>query len=239
MSAPHQHWTVLPHEKLTALEDNVLSVVGHIKLPAGDLPRRMTTVRLRDGRLVVFSAIALDESEMHELEDFGTPAFLIVPNSHHRLDARIWKDRYPDMKVVTPEGAREKVAKVVPVDKTGIVFADPAVRFVTVPGTRGMESALEIDGPAGLTLVLNDIVGNIRDAKGFGGWLLRMMGFAGDEPHVPGPVKASIVADKTALARQLRAWAAVPSLRRVVVSHGEIIDENPKGALLALAAQLD
>ena len=44
---------------------------------------------------------------------------------------------------------------------------------------------------------------------------------------------------KTALARQLRAWAAVPSLRRVVVSHGEIIDENPKGALLALAAQLD
>ncbi|MBK6592614.1 MAG: hypothetical protein IPG23_07660 [Burkholderiales bacterium] len=32
------------------------------------------------------------------------------------------------------------------------------------------------------TLILNDVVGNIRNAKSFGGWLLRMAGFAGDEP---------------------------------------------------------
>lgn len=30
----------------------------------------------------------------------------------------------------------------------------------------------------GCTLILNDVVGNIRDAKGFGGWLLRLAGFA-------------------------------------------------------------
>src|SRR5262245_29695501 len=111
MSAPHETWTVLPHEKLTTLDDNLMSVVGHIKMPAGDLPRRMTVVRLRDRRLVIFSAIALDEDEMDELENFGTPAFLIVPNDHHRLDAKVWKDRYPDIKVLTAEGAREKVAK--------------------------------------------------------------------------------------------------------------------------------
>lgn len=239
MTAPHRQWTVLPHERLAALEDNVLTVAGQVKIPAGSLPRRMTAVRLRDGRLVIFSAIALNEDGMSELEAFGGPAFLIVPNSHHRLDARIWKDCYPDMKVIAPEGARKKVERIVPVDKTDIVFDDPAVRFVTVPGTQGHEAALEVDGPAGLTLMLNDIVANIRDAKGFGGWLLRKMGFVGDEPQIPGPIKTSLISDKAALEHQLRLWATAPSLRRIVVSHGDVIDENPKDVLLSLAATLD
>jgi len=33
-------------------------------MPLMDQPRRMTVVRLNDSRLVVFSAIALDEDEM-------------------------------------------------------------------------------------------------------------------------------------------------------------------------------
>lgn len=239
MTAPHQHWTVLPHEQLSALEDNVLTVVGQVKIPAGSLPRRMTAVRLNDGRLVVFSAIALNEEGMGELEAFGPPSFLIVPNNHHRLDARIWKDRYPEIKVIAPAGAREKVEKVVSVDYTDIVFDDPSVRFVTVPGTQGHEAALEVDGPRGLTLVLNDVVANIRDAKGFGGWLLRKMGFVGDEPQIPAPIKASLISDKGALEHQLRLWASAPALRRIVVSHGDIIDDNPQNVLLSLAATLD
>jgi hypothetical protein len=238
MSAPQQHWSVLPHEPLQALDDNILTVVGTIKMAVGDFPRRMTVVRLRDGRAVVFNGIALDEDEMRTLEDFGEPTFLIVPSDRHRLDAKIWKDRYPAIKVITPEGARAKVEKLLPVDASGVTFSDPAVRFITVPGMHGHEAALEVDGPTGLTLILNDIVGNIHDEHGFGGWLLRMMGFAGDEPHVPGPVKASIGKGKADLARQLRAWAAMP-LARIIVSHGETIDDNPKGHLLALAATLD
>ncbi|MHB1206891.1 MAG: hypothetical protein ACYCZX_15075 [Rhodospirillaceae bacterium] len=238
MPAPLQHWTVLPHEPLRAVDDNILTVVGRIKMPMADFPRRMTVVRLRGGRAVIFSGIALDEEEMRELEDFGDPAFLIVPSDRHRLDAKIWRDRYPAIEVIAPEGAREKVAKLVHVDAVSVTFDDPKVRFVTVPGMNGHEAALEVDGPGGLTLVLNDIIGNIRDPHGFGGWLLRMMGFAGDGPHVPGPVKATIGKGTADLARQLRAWAAMP-LKRIIVSHGETIDSNPQGALLALAATLD
>jgi hypothetical protein len=94
MSQPLSEWKVLPHGKLTTIEDNILTVVGKISMPLAELPRRMTVVRLRDGRLVIFNAIALDEEEMRALEQFGEPAFLIVPNDHHRLDANIWKKRY-------------------------------------------------------------------------------------------------------------------------------------------------
>jgi hypothetical protein len=239
MPQPFNEWKVLPHGKLTTIEDDVLTVIGEIPMPVGDMMRRMTVVRLRDRRLVIFSAVALDEEEMRALEEFGDPAYLIVPNDHHRLDAKIWKDRYPAIQVITPPGAREKVEKVVAVDATRFDFDDPDVMLVTVAGTRQREVALEVRRPSGMTLVLNDVVGNIRDASGFGGWMLRLMGFAGNEPHVPIPVRVTMINDKAALAAQFRQWAELASLKRILVSHGSIIEDDPRGALRKLAASLE
>ena len=131
------------------------------------LPRRMTVVRLADGRLVVFSAIALDDAGMKTIEDYGEPAWMVVPNDHHRLeDAAAWKARYPKLQVVAPEGALKKVAEAVAVDTSAPRFGDPMVRFVTVPGTRAHEAALEVETGSGLTLVLNDVVANPAMPRG-------------------------------------------------------------------------
>jgi hypothetical protein len=238
MTKTLQRWRVLPHGKLTPVDDNILTVVGELHMPLTDLPRRMTVVRLNDGRLVIFSAIALDDDEMRELEAYGRPAFLVVPNDHHRLDAKIWKDRYPQMQVVAPEGSRKKVEQAVPVDTTDPQLGDPNVQFVTVPGTRAHEAALVVRTVNGTTLVLNDIVGNIRHLSGFGGWFLRMMGFAGDEPHIPKPVKLAMIDDKEALRAQLLKWAELDSLRRILVSHGSPIEDQPSQVLRELAASL-
>jgi len=238
MSRPHEHWTVLPHGKLAEIDAGILTVVGEIHMPLVTLPRRMTVVRLSDARLVVWSAIALDEIEMATLESYGRPAFLIVPNDHHRLDAKAWKERFPQLQVVAPEGAREKVAEVVPVDTATPSFDDPQVLFVTVPGTRGNEAALVVRRPGGTTLVLNDLVGNIRNESGFGGWFLRLMGFAGDEAHIPAPVRMMLVKDIEALRAQLLRWADIESLKRIIVSHGAPIDEEPRQTLRELARSL-
>jgi hypothetical protein len=236
MTEPFKTWTVLPHGKLSKVDEDLLTVVGEIDMPIGHFPRRMTVVRLKDGRLVVFNAIALDEKEMTALESYGVLAFLIVPSSRHRLDAPIWKQRYPAMKVIAPAGSREKVGEVVAVDAVTADFGDPSVRLVTVSGTHEAEAALEIDRPDGVTLVVNDIIGNIHGEKGFGGWALRLMQFAGDEPHVPRPVKAGV--DKPALAAHLRRWADLPNLKRVLVSHGSPIEDDPAGVLRKLAESL-
>jgi len=118
-------------------------------------------------------------------------------------------------------------------------FKDDDLDFMAVPGTRGHEAALMVRSAEGCTLILNDVVGNIRDAKGFGGWLLRRAGFAGDEPHIPAVVKMMVVDDTAALRLQLIEWAAMPTLTRIVVSHGDIIEDNPRQALRDLAASLD
>ncbi len=238
MSAPLKHWKVLPHSKLQALEDNILTVTGTIQMPLMALPRRMTVTRLADAHLVVYSAIALDEHEMASLESWGTPAFLIVPSDKHRLDAKIWKDRYPAIQVVTPQGALAKVEEVVPVDTVAPNFHDPHVRFETVPGTREHEAALLVQSPTGITLILNDLVGNIRNASGVGGWLLHLAGFAGEHAQIPSVVKLMMVNDTEALRAQLVKWADIESLKRIVVSHGSIIDSAPRQILRDLAESL-
>ena len=238
MTKPFQQWTVLPHGKLAQIDDNILTVVGEIHMPLMDLPRRMTVVRLNDSRLVVFSAIALDEDEMASLEAYGQPTYLIVPSDKHRLDSKIWKDRYPDIQVIAPEGARAKVEETVPVDTVAPRFEDPTVLFMHVPGTRGREAALVVLTPKGTTLVLNDVVGNIRDAAGFGGWLLHMAGFAGKDAQIPKVARMAIIEDTDALRAQLLRWAEIESLNRILVSHGSPIEENPRQVLRDLAGSL-
>jgi hypothetical protein len=238
MPKPFTEWTVLPHGKLARLDDNLLSVTGDLHMPVGDVQRRMTVVRLGDGRLVIYSAIALDEAEMQALEDFGQPAFLIVPNDIHRMDAKIWKDRYPGLVVVAPAGVRTKVQEVVAVDRTTVDFDDPHVRFVTVPGTDEHEAALVVETWSGTTLVVNDLIWNLDDRPGFGGWLFHILGFTGHEPRIPTVVELREVRDRPALRGQLERWARIRDLNRIIVSHGNIVTRDPSGVLDRLAETL-
>ena len=239
MANPFSEWTVLPHGKLTPLDDNLLSVTGVMRMPPmGDVERRMTVVRLYDGRLVVYSAIALDEQEMRVRETLGTPAYLIVPSDLHRMDAKVWKDRYPAIVVVAPAGARAKVEKVVAVDATSVDFGDPAVRFVAVPGTGEREAALVVETRSGVTLILNDLIFNMANRAGVSGWVFKAIGLTGDKPHIAAPVRIRQVSDKGALQAQLERWSQLPNLRRVIVAHGDIIANDAAQVLGRIAKDL-
>jgi hypothetical protein len=198
----------------------------------------MTVVRLGDGRLVVYSAIALDESEMIELEGFGKLAYLIVPNDIHRMDAQIWKDRYPAMRVIAPAGARAKVEKIVPVDATEVDFGDPRVHFITVPGTGDREGALLVERASGTTLILNDLIFNLTNRPGLSGWLFKTIGMTGDEPHIPPIIAMRQVSDKVALKAQLERWSRLPNLKRILVAHGKMIADEPAKVLGRIAQEL-
>jgi len=239
MAKPFIEWTVLPHGRLTRIDDNILSVTGNLRMPPmGQVERRMTAVRLNDGRLVIYSAIALREAEMSALERFGSPAFLVVPNPIHRMDARIWKDHYPNLFVIAPAGARARVHKVVPVDATVADFGDPSVNFVTVPGTGDQEAALIVETQNGTTLIVSDLIFNLKDRPGVIGWLFRKIGMTGDEPRLPAVVKARLVKDESLLRAQLERWARLPNLTRIVIAHGNIIANDAPQVLDRVAKSL-
>lgn len=238
MSKIHDQWTVLPHGPLVPIDDGILTVTGRIHMPLVDLQRCMTVVRLKDGGSVIYSAVALENDQMAKIEEWGTPRFLIVPGDAHRLDAKIFKQRYPGIRVIAPPGAQAHVREAVGVDATTGEFADLDVRLEPVPGTEGHELALLVRRRSGVTLILNDLIGNLRRKSGFQGWLLHIMGFGGDAPEIPAVAKLMLIKAKDQLRGQLLQWAAMPGLERIIVSHGEPIEADPTGALRDLAAEL-
>lgn len=239
VAKPFNEWTVLPHGELTQLDDRLLVVSGTLRMPPmGNVERRMTVVRLEDGRLVVYSAIALGEEHMKTIESFGNLAYLIIPNDLHRMDVKPWKDRYPAMTVVAPAGARAKVEQVVPVDVSSVSFSDPSVQFLTVAGTEEREAALSVETSTGTTLVLNDLIFNLANREGLTGWLFKAIGLTGDEPHIAAPVRWREIKDKRALRAQLESWAALPGLQRIIIAHGHMITDDPRGVLARIAEDL-
>jgi hypothetical protein len=236
----HEQWTVLPHGRIEEVDEGILTVEGDIPMPLGKFPRRMTAIGLSGDRSVIFSAMALKEPDMRRIEQLGKPSFLIVPNAHHRLDARIWKQRYPELQVLSPPAAKDSVAEATPVDAVKAVFDDKLVEFVTVAGTDQREAALVVARSSGVTLVVNDVIANVRHPRGLGAKIMaRLFGFGVNGPQVPRVVQRVMVKDKRALGGQFRAWSDEPRLKRIIVSHGEIIDMDPAGVLRTLAAKLE
>ena len=238
MSAVHERWTVLPHGPLVRVDEGIHTVTGQIPMPLVHLQRRMTVVSLGNGGTVIYSAVALDEAGMRNLEALGEPRWLIVPGDAHRLDAKIFKERYPGIRVIAPPGARERVEKALPVDDTDADFNDPNILFKSVSGTGGHEAALLVRRASGITLILNDLIGNLRRKGGFEGWLLHVMGFGGDQPQIPTVERFLMVKNKNKLRRQLLSWADSGNLKRILMSHGAPIDKDVPDTLRRLAESL-
>lgn len=236
-SKAYTHWTVLPHGPIERLSERVWRVQG--SLPKMPLARVMTIARRSDGGLVVHNAIAVDDAAIAEIEAWGTIAAIVVPNGYHRLDARVFHDRYPSARVVCPRGARAKVEEVVPV--TGGYEdepADAAVVLETLDGTAANEGVMIVRDADGASLVFNDILFNMPHLRGATGFVLRWITASSGGPRVSRIGRWFLAKDKPALRAHLERLASTPGLRRIVVSHHEVIDRDPARVLRDVAATL-
>ncbi|HEY0630099.1 MAG TPA: hypothetical protein VGD23_12300 [Sphingomicrobium sp.] len=238
MAKLHDEWKILPHGPLEEVEPGLLTVVGQIPMPLGNFPRRMTVVGLTGSRTAIWSPIALGEAEMERIEALGEPAYLIIPNPAHRLDARPFRSRYPQAKVLTAPNAVKQVAEAVPVDGSNADLGE-AVELITVAGVDQLELAMLVRHGSSISLITNDIIGNVGHPVGPGAWIMsRLMAF-GPTPRIPRVARSMFIKDPAALASQLRDWAELAELRRIIPSHGDIIDRDPAAVLLHLAQSLD
>jgi hypothetical protein len=235
----NNEWKVGPHGHLERLDEGLLTVEGEIRMPLGNFPRRMTVIGLTGRRTAIWSAIPLAEPQMREIEAIGEPSFLVVPGIGHRLDIKPWTLRYPKAKVVCTPGARDAVEKVVKVDATQDILGDSSVHMETVPGVAGKEAVLLVRREGGTKLVVNDILANVRHPHGVGAHIMaRVLGFGVSHPRMPRIGKWVFVKDGKALAMAFREWANEPALQRIVVSHGDVIIEEPREVLERAAAAL-
>lgn len=221
MPKANVEWKVLPHGPIERLAENLWWAQG--ALPNMSLKRVMVIARLQDGRLVIHNGIPLEEAAMREVERWGKPAFLIVPNGGHRLDAPAFKSRYPDIKVLCPRGSRQRVEEVVPVDGSYEDFPrDPHVRFETLHGVAEAEGAMIVRSADGESVVLNDVMFNMdrkRDPLGF--FFTTLLGSA-PGPRVSRLAKLVFIKDKRALRDDFGRYSELPELARVIVAHEKV-----------------
>jgi hypothetical protein len=236
MPKAHAHWTTLPHGPLERLNDRLWCLEGD--LPGMPLKRRSTLARLSDGRLVIHNAIALEQPLISEIEAWGEPAFLLVPGAYHRLDAKSYKQRYPQLRVLCPAGAAAKVAQVVPVDGSyDDLPADPQVQLEHLDGLARREGVMQVHAADGTSLAFNDVLFNQAHLPGLTGLIFRLLRSTGG-PRVTAIGRLFLVKEREALGEHLERLAAIPDLKRIIVMHGSSITEDPAGALRQVASRL-
>lgn len=233
MAKAFHTWTVLPHGPIEKLTENLWTVGG--TMPDGRTRRVMTLARKSSGDVVIHNAIALDENEMKAVEAFGNLESMIVPNSFHRQDASIFKQRYGSLRVISPRGAMKKVAAVVPVDAHyDDIARDEHVSIEHLRGLKDGEGVMRVKSSTGTSLVFNDAVMNMPRMPFPAGFFLHPTG----KPAFPRVMGWFLLRDREAFAAHLEELAAIPDLERVIVSHGRAITERPGDVLRSIASQV-
>jgi hypothetical protein len=228
-------WKVLPHRAIEKLSENLWRVEGDLdNMP---LKRVMAIAKREDGSLVVHNAVALEESAMNEIEAWGKVSAILVPNGYHRIDAPRFARRFEGARVYCPEGSREKVEEVVKVDGTYDDFvSDASVSVETLEGTKRGEGVMHIRSKDGVTLIFNDAIFNMPHVPGVQGFVLKHLANSTGGPRVSRIGKMFLVKDKSAFKAHLGKLADTADLKRVIVSHHEMIDAGCGDAIRAAIA---
>jgi hypothetical protein len=238
MPKPPRPWTVTPHGPLVPVDENLWTIDSPVPgIPGGVFPRKMSIVRRSDGTLLFHNAIPVDDPTLEQVRALGKPALLVVPSPFHCIDAHAFRERL-GLQVYCPAAAKEQVTEVVAVDGDWTALpADSAVRVEPLDGTTRGEGALAITSAGHVSLLFCDAFFNLPHQPGFWGLVWRLGGFSG--PPMCGPVWLKrAVFDRSALAASLDRLAALPSVIRLVPSHGEVLTNDPAAALRSVAAKL-
>jgi hypothetical protein len=231
--------TIYPYSPLRSLAPNLWQVQGTL---ASGLPRNMTIYRLPDGRLLLYSVVAMHDADMKALEELGRPAIMVMPHDRHQMDAPFYKQRYPDLRVLAPQ---PRHARKVPIDGDLGELAALGIKAYVPPGTTYHEVVLELPlqggtpGTPGIALCMTELLGNLSDLSGLPRLmrlLLRLLGPPGGGFGVARVVRWREVSDRKRMQVWLRSLSARRDLRMVLVGHGSPVTEEPAASLRRAAA---
>ena len=234
---------IMPHCAIEqVIPDRLWRVTGTLNFP---FPREMDIYKLPGTQsLLLYSVIALNEDQMQALEALGTPAILYAPNQFHMIDLGVYANRYPQAKVICPEGCKAIIEEGVKVDTTieeeiakngqDYPFTTMEVKCMRYPFT-----ILFADAGAGngaVIVFLNDLLWNITKIENKGiissvlAWALGMEG----PLHMTRYGRWFVLQDKKEFAEVLRK-VAEKKIKALMVCHGDPITEDCEERLRQVA----
>jgi len=193
------------------------------------LGRRMTVIRLADGRVIIHNAFELKDAELRWLSELGKVAYIIAPNIFHCSDAGWMKARFPSADLYVPR------KKFISFEGEGHLPNDVGcfpdlgeLKGIPMDGTKIEESAF-FHFPS-RTLILCDLAFNMADEfRGIGRLIMKWNKVGGRF----GPsrlTKLLFTRNKESLLASNRKLLE-HYFDRVIVNHGEILESGGKERL--------
>jgi hypothetical protein len=197
----------------------------------------MTVIRLQSGGLMLHSPSEIDASTKAEIEALGKVEFIVAPGSYHYFHVASAQAAFPGAETFICPGVEAKRPEL---HFDGILGDRPDPRWkedfeqVLVRGNRFIWEVAFYHIPS-KTLILVDLLENITDKTAGVNWLLKFwwkVVFRMWNNPKPAPEYQMGWKDKKAAGESLRRildW----DFERIVLAHGELVEENAKGILVA------
>lgn len=214
---------------------SLASNLWHVESMFGSIfPTRMI-VRRTDEGLILWSPVAIDDELAAAVTALGPVTTIVAPNLFHCAYVAAAKKRFPDARVFAPEGLRAKQPDL-PIDaalEPGLRLGECSVH--AVEGSAVM-SEFVLHDPDTKTLIVTDLVFNVRRAHNLRSWFVFRVvaGTLGDVGQ--SRLWRSFVKDKEAAAASMQALNELP-FERLVMGHGEILEEGAQDALAKATAR--
>jgi hypothetical protein len=221
------------------LATNIWVHDDELKLPGASLGLRMTVVRLNDGNLWVHSPTAISEELIAETNNLGAVAHIVGPNNAHNLYLKEWLDHYPEAQLYVSPGIPKKLKLSGNYIEMGQAFDNPwadDLARVYMPGVSFFDESVFLHKES-KSLILTDFIMNfdLENPTFIQRTVLRLIGFK--DICIAPPLKFCFMfKDRKAFnqsVQQIKAW----EFDRIVVTHGEIIEQGAAEHLQRLAAR--
>jgi Domain of unknown function (DUF4336) len=192
---------------------------------------RMTIVGLGGERLLLHSPITRSHELAEQVHRLGSPAILIAPNRFHHLYAGDWQAAHPDARLYAAPGVE---AKRPDLTINGVLGDNPLPDWCEVLDQipiRGFPLANEVvffHRPS-RTLLASDLAFNVgASSPALTRITFRLMGAYGRLSCTP--LERMSIRDRAAFRHSLSRILSWP-IARIVVAHGEVVEDDAHRAL--------
>ena len=219
-------------EKLNEyIKDQIWILEYPVRFAGMDIFGRTTIIRLKNGDLIVHDPCKIDDSTKGKIDEIGRVKSIVAPGTYHHLFITDFQTNYPDAETFLCPGLESKRPDIkfdwILGNKPDHRWED-AIEQVLVQGTKFI-SEVAFFHKSSKTLILVDLLENIGDDyRHEAGLLLRFWWKAifrmWNNPK-PAPEYQMGWGDKNIVKialNKILSWDA----RRVIISHGENIEEQ-------------
>ena len=216
MSTYHNKFELIP------FAENIWYVQGAYKLIGANLGTKMTVIRLDDGKLLLHSPVAFNETLASEITRLGNPAYIVAPSTMHNLHMDGWSQRFSELKTYAAKGARI-AASVEPLEESIVFPWENGICSILIAGMPKVNEWVFVHKSSG-TLIVCDLLFNVTEPTTR--WTRYLTSLYGIYQRCTiTPLFNMMVKDKEAFQRSLLR-VSKQDFDKIIISHGNNVTSD-------------